>query len=77
MGDSTNGGGPSQTPEDLRELARRIQEEMDPGKMIELVRQLITRFDETQLRKAQLRNPNLAGADSKLAGSDLADRIKA
>lgn len=43
-------------PKDLRELARRIQEEMDPNKMIELVKQLIAGFDEQQsLRKVQFR----------------------
>jgi hypothetical protein len=43
-------------PEELRELARRIQEEMDPNRMIELVRQLIAGFDKQQeRRKAQLR----------------------
>jgi hypothetical protein len=34
---------------DLRELARRIQEETDPNKMIELVQQLIAGFDKQQL----------------------------
>jgi len=37
--------------EDWRELARQIQEEKDPQKMIELVQQLIATFDEEQLRK--------------------------
>jgi hypothetical protein len=35
----------------LRELARRIQEETDPDKMIELVRELIARYDEQRLRQ--------------------------
>jgi hypothetical protein len=43
-------------PKNLRELARQIQEEMDPNKMIELVQQLIAGFDEQQqLRKEQFR----------------------
>ena len=39
-------------PEDWHELAQRIQEETDPEKMIELVRELIARFDEERLRKS-------------------------
>ena len=35
--------------EDLRELARRIQEETDTNKMIELVQELIAKFDEQKL----------------------------
>jgi hypothetical protein len=42
-------------PKDLRELARQIQEEVDPNKMIELVQLLIAGFDEQQLRKARFR----------------------
>ena len=34
-----------------RELARRIQDETDPEKMIELIRELIAKFDEERLRK--------------------------
>ncbi len=34
-----------------RELARRVQEEADPAKMIELIRELIARFDEEELRR--------------------------
>ena len=41
-------------PEDWHELAQRIQEETDPERMIELVRQLIARFDEERLRKSLL-----------------------
>ena len=37
--------------EDWRELARQIQEEKDPQKMIELVQQLIAKFDEQQALK--------------------------
>jgi|SRR6266403_5714540 len=39
-------------PEDWRELAQRIQEETDPEKMIDLVRELIAKFDEEKLRKS-------------------------
>jgi hypothetical protein len=38
-------------PEGWRELAERIQQETDPEKMIELVRELIAKFDEEKLRK--------------------------
>jgi hypothetical protein len=48
---------------DLRELARRIQDETDPAKMIELVQQLIAEFDEQQSRKTRLRTGN--GADPR------------
>ena len=41
-------------PEDWHELAQRIQVETDPDKMIELVRELIARFDEQKLRKSLL-----------------------
>ena len=41
-------------PEDWHELAQRIQVETDPDKMIELVRELIARFDEEKLRKSLL-----------------------
>jgi hypothetical protein len=41
-------------PEDWHELARRIQVENDPEKMIELVRELIAKFDEEKLRKSLL-----------------------
>jgi len=47
---------------DLRELARQIQEETDTNKMIELVQQLIARFDDKQIRQAPLR-----GSHSKSA----------
>jgi hypothetical protein len=48
---------------DLRELARRIQDETDPGKMIELVQQLITQFDEQQSEKPNHRQGN--GVDQR------------
>lgn len=49
---------------DWRELAHRIQEEADPQKMIELVQQLVDKFDEEKLQK------NLpCSADSKSSGS--------
>ena len=48
---------------ELRELARRIQDETDPGKMIELVQQLIAEFDEQQSRQTRLRTGN--GADPR------------
>jgi hypothetical protein len=38
-------------PEDWRELARKIQQETDPNRMIELVQELIAKFDEERLRK--------------------------
>jgi hypothetical protein len=39
------------TQEDWRELAERVQLEPDPNRMIDLVRQLITKLDEERLRK--------------------------
>lgn len=48
--------------EDWRVVAQQVQQEQDPGKMVELVQQLITTFDEEQARKypassvRQLRN---------------------
>ena len=39
-------------PEDWRQLAQRIQEENDPEKMVDLVRELIAKFDEEKLRKS-------------------------
>ena len=38
--------------EDWRELARQIQAEKNPQKMIELVQQLIAQFEEQQARKS-------------------------
>ena len=35
-----------------RDLARQIQEEKDPAKMIDLVEQLIAKFDEEKLRES-------------------------
>jgi hypothetical protein len=49
-----------QTLDDWRELARLIQTETDPHKMVELVQKLITRFDDEKL----LKSPQ-ARADSK------------
>ena len=37
--------------EDWRELARQIQQEKNPQKMIALVQQLIANFDQQQSRK--------------------------
>ena len=34
-----------------RELARRIQEEDNPDRLIELIRELIAKFDEDRIRK--------------------------
>jgi hypothetical protein len=41
---------------ELRDLARQIQEETDTNKMIELVQQLIAKFDDKQMRKAMPRS---------------------
>jgi len=49
---------------DWRELAQRIQKETDSQKMIELVQQLINKFDEEELRKNLPRS-----ADPKNSGS--------
>jgi hypothetical protein len=49
MGTSTNDG--DSQPAHLRELARRIQEEPDTSKLIELVEQLIAKFDESRLKR--------------------------
>jgi hypothetical protein len=43
-------------PKDLRELALRIQEEPDTSQMIELVRQLIAKFDERQVQTRDRRS---------------------
>jgi hypothetical protein len=48
------------TLDDWRELAQLIQTETDPHKMVELVQQLISRFDDKKLRKSPQ-----ARADSK------------
>jgi hypothetical protein len=48
------------TQEDWRELARLIQSESDPQRLVELVQQLISRFDEEKLRKVLQ-----TGADTK------------
>jgi hypothetical protein len=40
------------TQDDWRELARLIQTETDPHKMVELVQKLIARFDDEKLRKS-------------------------
>jgi hypothetical protein len=39
------------TQADWRDLALRVQVENDPGKMVELVQQLIAKIDEGKLRK--------------------------
>jgi len=39
------------TTADWRELARRIQKEEDPEKVLELVQQLIAQFNEERRRK--------------------------
>ena len=48
----------SSHPESWREVAKRVQKETDSGKMIELVRKLITTYDEetTQNRGGRLLN---------------------
>jgi molybdopterin converting factor small subunit len=53
MSQSANGDAHSQIPAELRELAKQIQEETDTNKMIELVQQLIAKFDEQRLQRAQ------------------------
>jgi len=40
------------TQEDWRQLAQRVQQEMDPNKMIGLVEQLIITFDNEKARKS-------------------------
>ena len=52
--------------DDWRELARQIQQETDPNMMIELVQELIAKFDEEQLRRdlssrREIRNPSGSG----------------
>jgi len=49
-------------PQDVRELARRIQEETDSNTMIKLVQQLVAALDKQQLQKAHLRGQNSACA---------------
>lgn len=44
---------PDHDYEDWRELARQLQEEKNPQKMIALVEQLIAKFDEQHARKGQ------------------------
>jgi len=44
-----DGDGPKN--EDWRELARRIQQETDPEKVLTLVQELIVKFNEEKLRK--------------------------
>jgi hypothetical protein len=53
MSQSANGDAHSQIPAELRELAKQIQKETDTNKMIELVQQLIAKFDEQRLQRAQ------------------------
>jgi hypothetical protein len=40
------------TQEDWRQLAQRVQQDMDPNKMIGLVEQLIITFDNKKARKS-------------------------
>ncbi len=47
---------PARTHEDWRELARRIQNENDSEKMMELVHELLAKFDEEKLQRS-LRPP--------------------
>ena len=42
-------------PDGWREIAQQIQEETNPTKMIELVQQLIARFDQEEQRTTLLR----------------------
>jgi len=56
------------TPEDWREVARRVQGEPDSGKMIELVQELIEKYDDEKTQRCRsVRNFELSTADS---GSD-------
>jgi len=55
MGNSkANDGEPRN--EDWRELALRVQQETDPQKMIELVQQLVAKYDEEKARNNVLPN---------------------
>ena len=45
-----NHGAP--TNEDWRELARRVQQENDPEKMMELVHELLAKLDEEKVRRS-------------------------
>ena len=49
-------------PQELRDLAQKIQEETDPEKMIDLVRELIAKFDEERLRKGLMPNRTQPGS---------------
>jgi hypothetical protein len=40
-------------PGDWRDLARQVQDEKDPDKMVELVQQLVAKYDE-ELRKTRV-----------------------
>jgi hypothetical protein len=42
----------ARTNEDWRELARRIQREDDPEKMVELVHELLAKFDDETVRRS-------------------------
>ncbi len=46
------------TQEDWRGLALLIQQERNPERMVELVQQLISRFDEEKLRKVLRTGPD-------------------
>jgi hypothetical protein len=43
------------TPGDWRELARQARDEKDPKKMVELVQQLVAKFDEEEHQRRQSR----------------------
>ena len=44
--------------DDWRSLAKQIQAETDPGKMMELAKQLVARFDEQSARESQALVPH-------------------
>ncbi len=43
---------PTRTNKDWRELARRIEKENDPEKMVELAHELLAKLDEEKLRRS-------------------------
>jgi hypothetical protein len=54
-----------------RELARRIQEESDPERLIELIRELIAKFDDERIRKGLPPSAGPLGFASRLVGRSL------
>jgi len=49
------------TPEDWREVAQRVQGEADSGKMLELVEELIEKYDEEKTQRCHsVRNAGLS-----------------